>query len=106
MDRGVYKNNDCKPPSLDCSWRSLSQVDCYHAILCKHTLIRWSQEEVGVPLGILTEGSIEKGNQDLKQTNSRFVARISMENIHRNTLHRLSWEVDPILHYESTVGQV
>ena len=65
-----------------------------------------AQEEVGVPLGILTDGSIEKGNQDVKETNSRFVARISMENVHRNTLHRLSWEVDPILHYESTVGQV
>ena len=57
-------------------------------------------------LGILTEGSIEKANQDVKQTNSRFVARISIENIHKNSLHRLSWEADPILHYEWTVGQV
>ena len=75
-------------------------------MMCNQTLIRWSQEEVCVPLGILMEGSIEKGNHDVKQNNSRFVARISVENIHSNTLHRLSWEVDPILHYESTVGQV
>ena len=54
----------------------------------------------------MTEGSIEKGNQDVKQTQSRFVARISMENIHRNSLHRLSWEADPILHYEWRAGQV
>ena len=57
-------------------------------------------------LGILTEGSIEKANQDVKQTNSRFVARVSMENIHKNTLKRLSWVADPILHYEGSVSQV
>ena len=49
-----------------------------------------AQEEVGVPLGILTDGSIEKGNQDVKETNSRFVARISIENLHKNTLLMLS----------------
>ena len=49
---------------------------------------RWAQEEVGVALGVLTEGSIEKCNQDVKLTNTRFVARTSMENIHRNTLTR------------------
>ena len=51
-------------------------------------------------MGTLTEGSIEKTNQDVKQANSRFVARYSMENIHKNTLSRLSWEADPVLHYE------
>ena len=29
-----------------------------------------------------------------------------MENIHRNTLTRLSWEADPLLHFEATVLQV
>ena len=67
---------------------------------------RWAQEEVGVALGVLTEGSIEKCNQDVKLTNTRFVARTSMENIHRNTLTRRSWEADPLLHYEETVLQV
>ena len=43
---------------------------------------RWAQEEVGVALGVLTEGSIEKCNQDTKQTSANFVARVSMENIH------------------------
>ena len=61
---------------------------------------------MGVALGTLTEGSIEKANQDVKQTRSRFVARVSMENIHKNALTRLSWEADPLLHYERTVGQV
>ena len=67
---------------------------------------RWAQEDVGVPLGILTEGSIEKCNQDVKETNSRFVARVSRENIHVNTLTRRSWAVDPLLHHEATVKQV
>ena len=66
---------------------------------------RWSQEEVGVALGTLTEGSIEKANQDVKETSSKFVARVSMENIHKNALTRMSWEADPLLHYEETVGQ-
>ena len=57
-------------------------------------------------MGILTEGSIEKSNQDVKQTSSRFVARASLENIHKNCLKRLSWEADPMLHYERTVNQV
>ena len=68
--------------------------------------LRWAQEEVGVGLGILTEGSIEKCNQDVKEANSRFVARTSVENMHRNILVRRSWEADPVLHYESTVQQV
>lgn len=67
---------------------------------------RWSQDEVGVPLGMLTEGSIEKANQDMKKTSSNFVARVSMENIHKNALIRLSWQADPVLHYEKTVLQV
>ena len=67
---------------------------------------RWAQEEVGVALGVLTEGSIEKCNQDVKFTNTRFVARTSMENIHRNIITRMSWEADPLLHYEETVLQV
>ena len=57
-------------------------------------------------LGSLTEGSIEKCNQDVKQTTSKLVARVSMENIHRNALTRRSWAVDPLLHYEATVRQV
>ena len=71
-----------------------------------HLYLRWAQEEIGVPLGVLTEGSIEKCNQDVKFIHRRFVARTSMENIHRNTLARLSWETDPVLHYEETVLQV
>ena len=67
---------------------------------------RWAQEEIGVALGTLTEGSIEKCNQDLKETTSKFVARVSMENIHRNALTRRSWAVDPVLHHEATVQQV
>ena len=68
--------------------------------------LKWAQNEIGVPLGILTEGSIEKCNQDVKKANTRFVARVSVENIHRNILVRRSWESDPVLHYESSVQQV
>ena len=67
---------------------------------------RWAQEEVGVALGVLTEGSIEKCNQDTKQTSANFVARVSMENIHRNALTCCSWAVDHVLHHEVTVNQV
>ena len=61
---------------------------------------------MGVPLGVLTEGSIQKLNQDVKQSNKSFVAMVSVENIHRNILVRRSWEADPVLHYETTVRQV
>ena len=67
---------------------------------------RWSQEEVGVPLGVLTEGSIEVCNKDVKKANRCFVARVSSECIHRDILVRRSWESDPLLHYEMTVRQV
>ena len=63
--------------------------------------LRWAQEDIGIALGLLTEGSIEKCNQDVKQTNTRFV-----KNIHINTLTRRSWAVDPLLHFEATVKQV
>ena len=62
--------------------------------------------QVVVVVGVLTEGSIEKCNQDTKQTSANFVARVSMENIHRNALTRRSWAVDPVLHHEATVKQV
>ena len=71
-----------------------------------HLYLRWAQDEIGIALGALTEGSIEKCNQDVKFTHRRFVAKTSMENIHSNILTRLSWEADPVLHYEETVRQV
>ena len=61
---------------------------------------------MGVPLGVLTEESIEKLNKDVKEANANFMARICVENIHRNIVVRQSWEADPVLHYESTVRQV
>ena len=69
-------------------------------------LNRWAQEEVGVALGELTEGSIELGNQDVKKTDRRFVTRVSGERIQKDNLIRRLWESDPVLHYEATVGQV
>ena len=53
-----------------------SNIQCYEVIKTKQS--RWSQEDIGVPLSILTEGIIEKCNQDVKQTCSKFVARLSM----------------------------
>ena len=107
MDRGFHQNHDRQRAPTYSARRFVHQVEnC--AITGYHIKIqiRWSQEEIGVPLGTLTEGSIEKTNQDVKQANSRFVPRYSMENIHKNTLSRLSWEADPVLHYEGTVNQV
>ena len=87
---------------LDAYAKSARRVfDLWTSTFCKqmtanvHLLIahgvlylKWAQDEVGVPLGFLTEGSIEKCNQDVKQANSSFVARTSVENIHRNVLVR------------------
>ena len=82
----------------------------------------WCQNQHGIPLGLLTEGSIEVYNKDVKHANryffyilhrnsglvwiSRcFVARISSERVQRDILLRRTWESDPLLHYESTVLQ-
>ena len=70
------------------------------------SLSRWAQEDVGVPLGVLTESSIEVCNKDVKKANSAFVARVSSERVQRDILMRRSWEADPVLHYEATVRQV
>ena len=55
-------------------------------------LNRWAQEEVGVALGELTEGSIELGNQDVKKTDRRFVTRVSGERIQKDNLICRLWE--------------
>ena len=61
---------------------------------------------MGVPLGALTEGVIEKANQDVKTANSRFVARVSSERVQKDILTRRSWEADALLHYLENVVQV
>ena len=68
--------------------------------------LRWAQEEIKVPLGTLTEGSIEVANKDVKDANRKFVTRVSAERVHRDILTRRSWECDPLLHYEMTQHQV
>ena len=47
----------------------------------------------------------KKCNQDVKFTNSRFVVKTSMENIHSNTFTKMSWEANSLSHY-SAAGQV
>ena len=77
-----------------------------HMLLVHGSLyLRWAQEEVGVPLGTLTEGSIEVANKDVKTANKKFVTRASAERVHRDVLTRRSWECDPLLHYEMTQHQ-
>ena len=78
-----------------------------HCLLAHGSLyMRWAQEEIKVPLGTLTEGSIEVANKDVKAANKKFVARISAKRIHRDILTRRSWECDPLLHFEMTQLQV
>ena len=67
---------------------------------------RWAQEEVGVALGDLAEGSIEVCNKDVKKASRSFVARVSSERVQRDILTRRAWESDPLLHYEMTQAQV
>ena len=84
----------------------LSMSGNLHLLLAHGSLyMRWAQEEVGVPLGVLTEGSIEVANKDVKAANKKFVSRVSAERIHRDILTRRSWECDPLLHYEMTRHQ-
>ena len=61
---------------------------------------------MGVPLGALTEGVIEKANQDVKTANSSFVTRVSSERVQKDILTRRSWEADAVLHYFQTEVQV
>ena len=68
--------------------------------------MRWAQEEIKLPLGTLTKGSIEVANKDVKAANMKFVARISAKRIHRDILTWRSWKCDPLLHFEMTQYQV
>ena len=78
-----------------------------HMLLAHGSLyMRWAQEEIKVPLGSLTEGSIEVANKDVKEANRKFVARVSAERVHRDILTQRSWECDPLLHFEMTEHQV
>ena len=78
-----------------------------HCLLAHGSLyMRRAQEEIKVPLGTLTEGSIEVANKDVKAANKKFVARISAKRIHSDILTRRSWECDPHLHFEMTQHQV
>ena len=61
---------------------------------------------MGVPLGALTEGVIEKANQNVKTANSSFVTRVSSERVQKDILTRRSWEADAVLHYFQTEVQV
>ena len=77
-----------------------------HMLLVRGSLyLRWAQEEVGLALGTLTEGSIEVANKDVKAANKKFVTRVSAERVHRDILTRRSWEADPLLHFEMTQHQ-
>ena len=58
-----------------------------HTLLAHGSLyLRWAQEEIKVPLGTLTEGSIEVANKDVKDANRKFVTRVSAERVHRDIL--------------------
>ena len=82
VDNNLWNEYDSKHPPLDCPMPMEAST---------------LPQEVGVPLGVQTEGSIEKLNQDVKQANSSFVARISVESIHKIILLRWSWEAHPVL---------
>ena len=41
---------------------------------------------MGVPLGVLTEGSIEVANKDVKAANKKFVSRVSQRYIDEKIL--------------------
>ena len=78
-----------------------------HMLIAHGSLyLRWAQEEVGLSIGTLTEGSIEVANKDVKAANRKFVTRVSAERVHGDILTRRSWECDPLLHFEITQNQV
>ena len=77
-------------------------ANCHLLIVHVFLYLRWAQEEIRVPLGTLTEGSIEVTNKDVKIANRKFVTRVSAERIQRDILRQRSCECDRLLHYEMT----
>ena len=63
------------------------------------------QESYDLPVGVLTESSIEAGHKVIKMARKRFSRNMSYSKEHRDILRRGLWTSDPILHYESTVLQ-
>ena len=62
--------------------------------------ICWAQENIGVPLGALTERSIEKGNKQNKECLKRLSRKNSYTNENSDIFLRRMWESDPIILWE------
>ena len=64
--------------------------------------IEWAQHEVGVPLGALTEGSIEMGNKQNKTCIRSFSRKDSFVNESTDVFVRRMWGSDPLIIWEET----
>ena len=104
------KNFESKAKEAFYLWRQVftkTMTANTHMLIVHGSLyLHWAQEEVGIALGILTEGSIEVANKDVKTANKKFVTRVSAQRVHSDILTRRSWECDPLLHFEITQHQV
>ena len=77
----------------------------FHKVLCHgKSFIKFAQNELGVPLGALSEGSIERGNKQNKSMVKRFSRKNSFVNESYDVLNRRLWQSDPKLIWEQRVN--
>ena len=65
-----------------------------------HLFLDWSQKDVGVCLGELTESSIEAGNKDNKLNKNLFSRRNGLKNQNHDIMTRRLWTADPLILYQ------
>ena len=79
---------------------------CVHSTLCHGDLfLRFAQTELGVPLGFLTENSIEMGNKDNKQYKQIFSIKNDLGKETRDVFIRRLIMSDPILNIDEAAKQ-
>ena len=79
---------------------------CVHSTLCHGDLfIRYAQAELGVPLGFLTENSIEMGNKDNKQYKQIFSRKNDLGKETKYVFVRRLIMSDPILNIDEATIQ-
>ena len=67
--------------------------------------IRWVQSNYNMPVGVLTESSIELNNKHIKMARKRFSRKMSFAKENQDILRLRLWCSDPLLYYESFVLQ-
>ena len=78
-----------------------------HSIMCHgHMYIKYAQEELGIPLGFLTENASEMGNQQNKEYKHMFSRKISVVKATEDMFKRRLYISDPILFIDEEMRQI